>query len=234
VADPFVRVYHRAIANKFGLLLFAYVLPGTIFVIVVLARFPQISRLVANTPSSNAEDRIDWALLVVYQILALIFYVMLVGIYAIRKPLLQPVRNSIGMLAALGGSYLPFLFVALPKTRVDPTSTLLADVCIVVGIAFSVAGLTSLRRNFGILPEVRGLVRSGIYQYIRHPVYTGELVTVAGIAIPLIGPVAILCYTAFALLQYTRTRFEEAALERHFPEYAEYRRKAGRFLPGMP
>ena len=43
-----------------------------------------------------------------------------------------------------------------------------------VGLIIMVIGLASLGRSFGIMPRARGLVQSGLYRWVRHPIYLGE------------------------------------------------------------
>ena len=46
-----------------------------------------------------------------------------------------------------------------------------------VGLATVVVGKLSLGRSFGLLPANRGVVCSGAYRVIRHPIYLGYLLT---------------------------------------------------------
>ena len=39
------------------------------------------------------------------------------------------------------------------------------------------AGKLSLGRSFGLLPANRGIVSTGMYRLVRHPIYLGYLVT---------------------------------------------------------
>ena len=45
------------------------------------------------------------------------------------------------------------------------------------GLAVVIAGKISLGRSFGLLPATRGVVCSGIYRLIRHPIYLGYFLT---------------------------------------------------------
>lgn len=49
-----------------------------------------------------------------------------------------------------------------------------------LGLAVSLWALISLGTSFGIAPADRGLVIRGPYRWLRHPIYAGELVSVAG------------------------------------------------------
>ena len=46
-----------------------------------------------------------------------------------------------------------------------------------LGLGVVIAGKISLGRSFGLLPANRGIVCSGVYRLIRHPIYLGYLLT---------------------------------------------------------
>lgn len=49
-----------------------------------------------------------------------------------------------------------------------------------VGVVIMVVALASLGRSFGIVAANRGIKRSGIYGWVRHPLYAGELIFFTG------------------------------------------------------
>jgi protein-S-isoprenylcysteine O-methyltransferase Ste14 len=94
---------------------------------------------------------------------------------------------------------------------------------LLAGLAFSVS-----------LKEGHELVRSGPYRLVRHPIYTGCLIALAGAV--LIGEqwrcVAGLLLI-FASLAY-KVRVEESWLTRYFgPAYTQYRREVAALIPGL-
>jgi protein-S-isoprenylcysteine O-methyltransferase Ste14 len=98
-------------------------------------------------------------------------------------------------------------------------------------------GLAALRmhgRKLTPLPEPNpalGLQRTGVYAVIRHPMYTGLLLSAFGLAILLQKPLAIVGATALTAFFNLKAREEERRLQRNCPEYADYQRATGRFLP---
>ena len=75
------------------------------------------------------------------------------------------------------------------------------SVC-VVGLLIVIAGKLSLGRSFGLIPANRGIVSSGLYRVVRHPIYLGYLIThVAFLAAnPTLWNVALLVVADIALL----------------------------------
>jgi protein-S-isoprenylcysteine O-methyltransferase Ste14 len=49
-----------------------------------------------------------------------------------------------------------------------------------IGLSVVIAGKASLGRSFGLMPANRGVVSSGLYRLVRHPIYMGYLITHAG------------------------------------------------------
>jgi protein-S-isoprenylcysteine O-methyltransferase Ste14 len=45
------------------------------------------------------------------------------------------------------------------------------------GLAVVIAGKLTLGRSFGLMPANRGVVSSGVYRVVRHPIYMGYLLT---------------------------------------------------------
>jgi protein-S-isoprenylcysteine O-methyltransferase Ste14 len=93
-----------------------------------------------------------------------------------------------------------------------------------VGLCLVIAGKVTLGRSFGIAPANRGVVESGPYLLVRHPIYTGYLVTHLGFlaAHPRPMNIAIVAVADSALV--IRALLEERVLGRD----ARYRSYCGR------
>jgi Putative protein-S-isoprenylcysteine methyltransferase len=98
-------------------------------------------------------------------------------------------------------------------------------------------GLAALRmhgRRLTPLPEPNpalGLLRTGVYARVRHPMYTGLLLSAFGLAIVAQKPLAIAAAGALTVFFNLKAREEERRLRRCYPDYADYQRATGRFLP---
>ncbi|MDR3578179.1 MAG: isoprenylcysteine carboxylmethyltransferase family protein [Anaerolineaceae bacterium] len=105
-----------------------------------------------------------------------------------------------------------------------------------LGIVVRSWAILSLGRAFTAMVEVnpqQRLVRSGPYCCVRHPAYTGGMLTLTGFGLAAgtwVGA-ALALGIVFAGYSY-RVRVEERAmLEAFGEEYREYMRQSGRFLP---
>ncbi|MBZ0278767.1 MAG: isoprenylcysteine carboxylmethyltransferase family protein [Anaerolineae bacterium] len=112
----------------------------------------------------------------------------------------------------------------------------------VAGIGLMVVGVAILthlainRSLVNITPEPnpqRKLVSSGIYTYVRHPIYTGVILAAAGTAITHGHWVSLLIAVLLGLFFTYKSMFEEKWLRRVYPEYAAYQQRSGRFFPPL-
>ena len=68
---------------------------------------------------------------------------------------------------------------------------------------------------------------------MRHPLYTGELVSALGVALTVGSAAAMAVWLALCGLQIYRAAREEQLLLRALPEYRDYRRRTAALLPGI-
>ena len=96
-----------------------------------------------------------------------------------------------------------------------------SQVVTLLGLLLVLWALWALGRSFGIAPADRGLVKIGPYRLIRHPMYLGELISLAGAVIcnPSSWNIALVHLLLLALL--LRIRWEEQAVS----DYEDYARQ---------
>lgn len=102
-----------------------------------------------------------------------------------------------------------------------------------VGEVITIAGMWHLRSSFSIFTEARALVRSGLYRYVRHPLYLGEMVSVWGYAVVVPNTLTLISASTFSLLQIWRAKLEETKLLQAHPEYAKLQQTTGFLLPKL-
>jgi protein-S-isoprenylcysteine O-methyltransferase Ste14 len=103
------------------------------------------------------------------------------------------------------------------------------------GLAMAVSARLQLGRNWVDLEEYRllpgqALVARGLYRYVRHPIYAGDIMLLAGLELALRSWL-VLAIVPLAILVIRQARAEEGLLLRSLPGYAEYCRRTKRFIP---
>jgi protein-S-isoprenylcysteine O-methyltransferase Ste14 len=68
---------------------------------------------------------------------------------------------------------------------------------------------------------------------VRHPLYLGEQISIAGVLLPYLSPIAAFVFAVQIAFQFYRMRCEEEILAATFPEYADYAKRTWRVLPGL-
>jgi len=124
--------------------------------------------------------------------------------------------------------------------RLPPAVRVLARLlglgAILGGSGLLLAGGWSLGRDLTPLPRPKAgarLVRSGPYQIVRHPIYSGLLIAAFGWALlhgRWLGLLAAASLVHFFDAKATR---EEAWLVERFPDYPAYREQVSKLLPGV-
>jgi protein-S-isoprenylcysteine O-methyltransferase Ste14 len=106
----------------------------------------------------------------------------------------------------------------------------------IVGFFIALTAVLQLNKNLSPFPtpnEQAVLLENGLFQFVRHPIYSGLLLLFYGCGIYVDSIYKLLISCFLLLLFYFKTNYEESQLERKFPDYSNYKLKAGRFLPKM-
>lgn len=93
-----------------------------------------------------------------------------------------------------------------------------------------------LGESFSALPrphEQATLVRDGIYARVRHPIYAGVICLGLGWAAVTRSLPALITTVVLAAVLDLKARREEFWLAERFADYAEYRSRTHRFIPGL-
>ena len=127
--------------------------------------------------------------------------------------------------------------VAPPLLRATDGVPLLPDAVTVIvsaiGLSLVIVGKISLGRSFGVVPANRGVVVRGPYSFVRHPIYTGYLITHLGFlaANPTPWNISLVLVGDAALI--VRALMEERVLSSDV-EYQGYCRRVGwHLVPGV-
>jgi protein-S-isoprenylcysteine O-methyltransferase Ste14 len=88
-------------------------------------------------------------------------------------------------------------------------------------LLFSVWARLSLGRNIGFVPAQREIVTAGAYRYVRHPIYTGLMLSFLAVALRIYSPRNITLLTLAGFWMLVKSFVEESFL-RADPQYAAY------------
>lgn len=106
----------------------------------------------------------------------------------------------------------------------------------VVGAALLGRGLIDLGRNLTPVPHPRDdaeLIESGVYAYLRHPMYSALIATAVGWGLVVASPWALLLAAGLAVFFDLKARREEAWLVQRYARYADYMTRSRRLIPGL-
>jgi protein-S-isoprenylcysteine O-methyltransferase Ste14 len=95
----------------------------------------------------------------------------------IRRPPQRVTPNPWYWLLAFVATYWDLLVLGFLQQGHALARNWVTDVIAVVGLLIVIWARLSLGRNIGFVPAQRELVHTGAYAYMRHPVYTGGLLT---------------------------------------------------------
>lgn len=104
----------------------------------------------------------------------------------------------------------------------------------IVGLLVLILGLIQLQKNLTPFPSPKQnaeLVTNGVYQFIRHPIYTGIFMTAVGYSFSNGHSMRFLISILLLVLFYFKSVYEEKLLNKKFSAYQQYQVKTSRFFP---
>jgi protein-S-isoprenylcysteine O-methyltransferase Ste14 len=105
-----------------------------------------------------------------------------------------------------------------------------------LGAVVGIWGVRSLGKHRTPNPTPKAdaeLVQSGLYRWLRHPLYSSVLAASFGWALLWQSAAALAAAVVLSVFLDAKARLEERLLAGRFAEYAEYRRRTWRFMPGV-
>jgi protein-S-isoprenylcysteine O-methyltransferase Ste14 len=133
----------------------------------------------------------------------------------------------IGLLALLpGGGLYP----------VGAILTVVAGALVAAGIVIAVLAGARLGGSLTPSPIPRDsgeLTTSGLYRFVRHPIYSALLLAAIGLALRGASVSHVLVLVALIVLISVKARAEESMLFKKYDDYGTYASQVGRFIPGV-
>lgn len=161
------------------------------------------------------------------------FYLLIIWCYWRRGPAIATSSSSTARVAAIAATLTPFAFPLLHCAPPAAGRQSVADGLLAVGTGWALWSLRYLGRNLSVFAQARGLAERGPYRWVRHPLYTGEIVSALGLALVAGTPAAAVSWAVLCLLQGYRAVSEEQVLLRALPGYPGYRSRTAALLPGL-
>ena len=135
--------------------------------------------------------------------------------------------------SAFAGAFLVYVIPLYPRRELSAPAEMVSTLLVLFGSAAAVYTLLRLGRSFSLMAEARGLVTSGPYRLVRHPLYLAEELAIIGIFMQFLSLSTAFVLAVQIVFQLRRMHNEEAVLAESFPEYAAYRQRTARLLPGV-
>jgi protein-S-isoprenylcysteine O-methyltransferase Ste14 len=192
---------------------------------------PGLARKIAAMKLADLD--LHFAVALLAQLATFIVLVTMLIFLLIRMPPKAKAKGLIPSIIAIAGTSFAIAIVWLPQVQLGTTLSLLSLFLIMIGLSFSTYTMLYLGRSFSVMPQARSLVMSGPYAIIRHPLYLGEGLAIAGVMLQYLSPLAIVIVGLQFAFQLQRMNNEERVLAGQFPEYQDYMARTSRIIPGV-
>src|SRR5260370_32802509 len=176
----------------------------------------------AARPSQRKVDILAallWAGLAIIQVSVLLVKPSLLqlglAVFALTFPLLFIIRRPARAQGPRYAFWLAAFGTFLPIGTLRPDGVgwqVPGEVVQIMGLGIILVAVWTLNRSFGLAPAHRGLVTRGVYRLVRHPLYAGELLALAGYCIGYASVWNWLILAATAAIQVARIFAEEKLL----------------------
>lgn len=186
----------------------------------------QLSKLIGkiNNYSADSSGWIGSAIMFIFALIAayrwhtsgLIFFALLVvrdlaasWFLISRKPSKEKNDSRLSEVLAYVSSAYPFIY--LNSMHSLPQAGLVSSILAIIGFAISTLALFDLGGSFGVSPANRGVVRTGLYRYVRHPMYSGYAISELGFVF--LNPVNLIIYCISIGFYLLRAKLESKILK---------------------
>jgi protein-S-isoprenylcysteine O-methyltransferase Ste14 len=166
----------------------------------------------------------------------------------------KPIQETRGW---LGGNWYPILYLigflfmmnfrflgrlGIPRDRLailllphTITLNLIIVILLIAGLTVAITARHTLARNWSgavALKADHELITTGLYQYVRHPIYTGMLLMILGTALSVATIGAAIGFLIILVGVLLKLKQEEALLTKHFAQdYLSYKKRTRTLIP---
>lgn len=157
-------------------------------------------------------------------------------LFALTMPLLFIIRRPARAQGPRHTFWLAAFGTFFPIGTLRPTGPgwqLPGEAVQIIGFGIILVAVWTLNRSFGLAPAHRGLVTRGVYGLVRHPLYAGELLALAGYCIGYASILNWFVWAVVAVVQVARIFAEEKLLSEDHEYQAYQQRVRWRLVPGL-
>jgi protein-S-isoprenylcysteine O-methyltransferase Ste14 len=174
-----------------------------------------------------------YAIGMVMRLSTITFLLLLAAATILRARPTGKARGLEPRISAMIGAFLVYAIPLFPRRELPVIAEMVSTLLVLFGSAAAIYTLLQLGRSFSLMAEARRLVTSGPYRLVRHPLYLAEELAVIGISMQFFSLSTAFVLAVQIAFQLRRMHNEEAVLAESFPEYAAYRQRTARLLPGI-
>ena len=135
----------------------------------------------------------------------------------------------------LGRFGIPTDRLAMPLLQNTILINVMVVILLTVGLSIAILARRTLAGNWSgqvALKKGHELVTTGIYQYVRHPIYTGMLMMILGTALSLGTLGAAIGFLIILIGILLKLKQEEKLMAEHFAEeYESYKKRTKTLIP---
>jgi protein-S-isoprenylcysteine O-methyltransferase Ste14 len=154
--------------------------------------------------------------------------------YASRLVIILPILI---FYVLIGAHILPRSWVVAHLWPQTPDFEAVGLLLTILGCAFAIWARMTLGTNWSSMPDVKQsheLITKGPYALVRHPIYSGLLLALAGTVVAAGVSSYVLVWALLAISYALKFRQEERLMMETFPDaYPEYRKRVKAIIPGI-
>jgi protein-S-isoprenylcysteine O-methyltransferase Ste14 len=156
-------------------------------------------------------------------------------IYQVTALVLLVIRRSMVIFSSRISDYAYTLIALVSPMFFRPvvagSGSLVSDLFVSVGAVLTVGAVLSLNNSFGIGPENRGIKTNGMYRIVRHPMYSGYVLTEAGFVLTNFSAFNLLVFAIASFFLVLRLQAEERLLKEDTAYQAYAQRTRWKLFP---
>lgn len=140
-----------------------------------------------------------------------------------------------------GLCFISFVAIWIPDSFILHLSTYLRNtvpfwVHVPLGIVILILGFSLINRSQKTVfhPETKGVINTGPYARVRHPMYLGMILLYTGAVVGTLSLLSLIPFLILFLVYDKMAAFEERELEEKFgKDYQSYQRRIRRWVPNV-